>query len=77
MSGQLNSVTEDELHAFMHGMLSEALCMDVECGLECNPDLAARLSDNFLIIPLHNLTTAVERAFASAVAPHNESRSQV
>jgi anti-sigma factor RsiW len=47
MSDQLNSVTEDELHAYVDGMLAEARRADVERELERNPDLAARVSDHF------------------------------
>jgi anti-sigma factor RsiW len=47
MSDQQNPVTQDEIHAYVDGTLSEARRADVERELERNPDLAARASDFF------------------------------
>lgn len=47
MSDQQHPVTEDEIHAYVDGTLSEARRADVECELERNPELAARTSDFF------------------------------
>lgn len=47
MSDQLNPVTEDEIHAYVDGTLSEARRADIERELERNADLAARVSGYF------------------------------
>lgn len=47
MSEQQIPVTEDEIHAYVDGTLSEARRADVERELERNPDLAARVGDFF------------------------------
>jgi anti-sigma factor RsiW len=47
MSEQQLPVTEDEIHAYVDGTLSEARRADVERELERNPELAARTSDFF------------------------------
>jgi anti-sigma factor RsiW len=47
MSEQMNTVTEDQIQAYVDGALSEARRADVERELERNPDLAARVSDYF------------------------------
>ncbi|WP_028205374.1 anti-sigma factor family protein [Paraburkholderia nodosa] len=47
MSEQQNPVTQDEIHAYVDGTLSEARRADVERELERNPELAARASDFF------------------------------
>lgn len=47
MSDQLNPVTEDEIHAYVDGTLSEARRADIERELERNADLAARVNDYF------------------------------
>lgn len=49
MSDQHNPVTQDEIHAYVDGTLSEARRADVERELERNPDLAARASDFFAL----------------------------
>lgn len=49
MSEQMNPVTEDEIHAYVDGTLSEARRADVERELERNPELAARVSDYFAL----------------------------
>ncbi|RAR51487.1 anti-sigma factor RsiW [Paraburkholderia unamae] len=49
MSEQQNPVTQDEIHAYVDGTLSEARRADVERELERNPDLAARASDFFAL----------------------------
>ncbi|CAG9204167.1 Anti-sigma factor RsiW [Paraburkholderia tropica] len=47
MSEQQIPVTEDEIHAYVDGTLSEARRADVERELERNPELAARVGDFF------------------------------
>lgn len=42
MSDEQNPVTQDEIHAYVDGTLSEARRADVERELERNPELAAR-----------------------------------
>ncbi|MEX3940414.1 anti-sigma factor [Paraburkholderia sp. BR10937] len=49
MSEQQNPVTQDEIHAYVDGTLSEARRADVERELERNPELAARASDFFAL----------------------------
>jgi len=49
MSDQQNPVTQDEIHAYVDGTLSEARRADVERELERNPELAARASDFFAL----------------------------
>ncbi|QGZ59581.1 anti-sigma factor family protein [Paraburkholderia acidiphila] len=49
MSEQQNPVTQDEIHAYVDGTLSEARRVDVERELERNPELAARASDFFAL----------------------------
>ena len=49
MSEQNNPVTQDEVHAYVDGTLSEARRADVERQLERNPELAARASDFFAL----------------------------
>lgn len=49
MSEQENPVTQDEIHAYVDGTLSEARRADVERELERNPELAARASDFFAL----------------------------
>ncbi|SDD29643.1 anti-sigma factor family protein [Paraburkholderia lycopersici] len=49
MSEQQNPVTQDEIHAYVDGTLSEARRADVERELERNPDLATRASDFFAL----------------------------
>ena len=49
MSEQNNPVTQDEIHAYVDGTLSEARRADVEGELERNPELAARASDFFAL----------------------------
>jgi len=49
MSEQTNPVTQDEIHAYVDGTLSEARRADVERELERNPELAARASDFFAL----------------------------
>lgn len=47
MSEQITSVSEEELHAYVDGTLSEERRAEVERALEQNPDLATRISDYF------------------------------
>ncbi|WP_322046309.1 anti-sigma factor [Paraburkholderia sp. J67] len=47
MSEQQHPVTEDEIHAYVDGTLSEARRADVERELERHPELAVRTSDFF------------------------------
>jgi anti-sigma factor RsiW len=49
MSEQQNPVTQDEIHAYVDGTLSEARRADVERELERNPELAARANDFFAL----------------------------
>jgi anti-sigma factor RsiW len=49
MSEQQHPVTQDEIHAYVDGTLSEARRADVEHELERNPELAARASDFFAL----------------------------
>lgn len=49
MSDQHNPVTQDEIHAYVDGTISEARRADVERELERNPDLATRASDFFAL----------------------------
>jgi len=47
MSDQHTPITEEELHAYVDGTLSDERRADVERALEQNPELAARISDYF------------------------------
>lgn len=47
MNGQPTSISEEDLHAYVDGMLPEARREQVEQALEQNPELAARLNDYF------------------------------
>ncbi|WP_028231010.1 anti-sigma factor family protein [Paraburkholderia mimosarum] len=49
MSEQTDPVTQDEIHAYVDGTLSQARRADVERELERNPELAARASDFFAL----------------------------
>lgn len=47
MSEQFTPISEEDLHAYVDGTLSEERRADVERALEQNPDLATRVSDYF------------------------------
>ena len=47
MSDQHTPITEEELHAYVDGTLSDERRADVERALEQNPELASRISDYF------------------------------
>ena len=47
MSDQHMPITEEELHAYVDGTLSDERRAEVERALEQNPELAARISDYF------------------------------
>lgn len=47
MNEQHTSISDDELHAYVDGTLSETRRVEVEQALERNPELAARVSDYF------------------------------
>jgi anti-sigma factor RsiW len=47
MNEQHASISDDELHAYVDGTLSETRRVEVEQALERNPELAARVSDYF------------------------------
>ncbi|WP_027818624.1 anti-sigma factor family protein [Paraburkholderia bannensis] len=68
MSEQQHPVTEDEIHAYVDGTLSEARRADVERELERNPELAARTSDFFSLNSL--LHERYDRVLSEPVPAH-------
>ncbi|WP_322054313.1 anti-sigma factor family protein [Paraburkholderia bannensis] len=68
MSEQQHPVTEDEIHAYVDGTLSEARRADVERELEHNPELAARTSDFFSLNSL--LHERYDRVLSEPVPAH-------
>jgi anti-sigma factor RsiW len=68
MSEQQHPVTEDEIHAYVDGTLSEARRADVERELERNPELAARTSDYFSLNSL--LHERFDRVLSEPVPAH-------
>jgi anti-sigma factor RsiW len=77
MSDQHTPITEEELHAYVDGTLSDERRADVERALEQNPELAARISDYFSLNSLFHdrydrvLNEPVPKRLQPAAPPHS------